>query len=93
MGLRLALGAPPRMLRRAIVTDGIRLAVLHALIGTLVTSVFSWSLNGLLYNTAPHDPAVFLAVAATLFAIAGLATLGPARSVTAVDPMVILRNE
>jgi predicted permease len=93
MGLRLALGAPPRMLRRAIVADGVRLAAIGMLIGTFVASAFSWSLNGLLYNTAPHDPAVFLAVAATLFAIAGLATLGPARSVTSVDPMVILRNE
>ena len=93
MGLRLTLGAPPRMLRRAIVTDGVRLAASGMLIGAFVASAFSGSLNGLLYNAAPHDPAVFLAVAATLFAVAVLATLRPAHSATSVDPMVILRHE
>jgi hypothetical protein len=80
-------------LLRAIVTDGFRLAALGTIIGTVAASDFSRALTGLLYNTGPHDPTVFVAVALTLLSTEGLATLGPARSATSVDPMMIVRNE
>ena len=92
IGLRLALGAGPRMLIRLVVTDSIRLAGLGIVVGASFALVFGWSLSGLLYHVEAHDPAVFCVVALALFAVAVVSAFGPARTSVTVDPIVILRN-
>jgi ABC-type lipoprotein release transport system permease subunit len=47
----------------------------------------------MLYGTEPTDPATFVAMAAILILVAGLAGYVPARRASLINPMVALRNE
>jgi putative ABC transport system permease protein len=93
LGLRLALGAAPATLLRTVVQEGLGLAVTGAIVGVVLAWGSSGSLEGLLYETRATDPRMFAAAAATLVAVAGLATLAPALRATRVDPLVVLRDE
>jgi putative ABC transport system permease protein len=93
LGLRLALGAAPGGLLRKIVLEGIGLAAVGAVVGAILAWLTSGSLEGLLYETQPTDPAILLGVGVTLIAVACLATLAPAVRATRVDPLVVLREE
>jgi putative ABC transport system permease protein len=50
-------------------------------------------LTSLLYQVEPGDPAVLAALAATLLAVAVLASYLPARRATRVSPLAVLRGE
>jgi putative ABC transport system permease protein len=93
MGLKLALGAAPARLLRSVVREGAALAVFGAAAGVALAWLASGSLDGLLYDTRPNDPAILAAVAAVLIGVACLATLAPAVRATRVDPLVVLRDE
>jgi putative ABC transport system permease protein len=93
IGLRLALGAPPRRLLRAVVREGVTLAAAGAIIGVALAWASSGSLEGLLYNTQVMDSRMLLAAGATLILVACIATLAPALRATRVDPLVVLREE
>jgi hypothetical protein len=47
-------------------------------------------LEKIIYDTSPHDPAVFLAVSVVLVVVTGLACFFPALRATRVDPIVAL---
>lgn len=68
------------------VVGGIVLSVLAAIALTRVVA-------SLLYGVSPTDPATFVAIAALLLAVAGLAMYLPARRAARADPMVVLRGE
>jgi ABC-type lipoprotein release transport system permease subunit len=50
-------------------------------------------MRDLLYEIKPLDPAVFVAVAATLLAVAVFACIVPAWRASRLDPMQALRTE
>ena len=90
---RSRLGAAPGRLLRKVVLEGIGLAAVGAVVGGVLAWLMSGSLEGLLYETQPTDPAILLGVAVTLIAVAALATLAPGVRATRVDPLVVLRDE
>jgi putative ABC transport system permease protein len=93
MGLRMALGAERREVRRLVVIQGMRvvgLGVVLGLAGALATARF---LEGLLYGVATTDPVTLVVVPAVLLLVALLATVLPAVRATRVDPVVALRSE
>jgi predicted permease len=92
-GLRMALGAPPGLVRRLVVREGLALAGCGLAIGLLAALGLTRLLANLLFGVAPRDPATFLAVALFLAAVAGSASYLPARRATRVDPAVALRTE
>ena len=51
------------------------------------------AMTGLLYEVRPMDPLTLVAVSSLLMAVAGVATLVPARRASRVDPTVALRYE
>jgi putative ABC transport system permease protein len=93
MGIRIALGAPPRQVVRLVVGEGTRPVLAGAVIGLILAFVLSRFMKGLLYGIAPGDPWTFAAAAVVLGIVAFLACLVPARRAARVDPMVALRAD
>ena len=93
IGVRLALGAPPRDIVNAVLGQGVRLAVLGVALGGMAAYATAGVLRSILFETAPTDPPTFLAIGAMLIAVAAIASAWPARRAARVDPVVALRTE
>jgi ABC-type antimicrobial peptide transport system permease subunit len=92
MGIRAALGASPGSLRTLIVREGIRLTAAGLAIGLAgmfgATRLLSW----MLFGVNAFDPLTITVVAVVLTGVAGLASYMPARRITRIDPMKVLRS-
>jgi putative ABC transport system permease protein len=93
IGVRMALGASPQQVRRMVVTQGMRLALVGVILGVGSALALTRLMNSLLYGVKPWDPAMIVLVAVLLSAVTLLATYLPARRASRVDPMVALRYE
>ncbi len=92
IGVRLALGAEPRRLKRWIAVRGMRLAAVGLVLGVAVAAVSTRVLQSLLYGVTPGDPTTFVTAAALLAVACVVAGYLPARRATAVDPVAALRG-
>jgi putative ABC transport system permease protein len=93
IGIRLALGATRRQVRRAL-SRACRRPVMAGVILGLVLSVMAGSaLRGFLFGLSPLDPISYATVAVILTAAAVGATAIPVRRALRVDPAVTLRAE
>jgi putative ABC transport system permease protein len=61
--------------------------------GLVLTALLAPLGAAMLYNVRAFDPATYVVIAATLGAVAFLASWLPARRATQVDPMIALRSE
>jgi ABC-type antimicrobial peptide transport system permease subunit len=93
IGVRLAFGARPAAVVRTMVKDtavpiliGITIGLAGAFFLTKVIVTF-------LFQTAPRDPASFVAAALVLVACSLIAAWIPARRAAKVDPVIALRSE
>jgi putative ABC transport system permease protein len=93
IGIRMALGAQPRDVRRMLLGEGARLAALGVALGLAGAFVLTRLMASLLYGVGPRDPLTFLLVTGVLGAVALAATDLPARRASRVDPMAALRSE
>jgi putative ABC transport system permease protein len=93
IGVRLALGAKAGQVRRAVLRDGMLLAVTGLVAGLLGAALVTRAARSVLYAVSPLDPLTYAAVAAALAAVAALATWAPARRASNFDPSEILRGE
>jgi predicted permease len=93
IGIRMALGAGPRDIRRVIIRRGAGLAFVGIGIGTAGAFALTKLLSSLLYAVKPTDPLTFTGVAGILALTALLACYIPARRAMRLDPMVALRHE
>jgi putative ABC transport system permease protein len=93
VGVRVALGARPRDIRRLILGEGFTLAGLGLLAGVVGAIGLSRLFSGLLFEVSPTDPAAYAGVAAVLGGAAFLAAWLPARRAARVDPVAALRAE
>jgi predicted permease len=93
IGIRMALGAKAADVRRMVVMQGGRVALVGVVIG-LAAAVFSarW-LESLLFEVEARDPLVFAAVAVVMIGVALLASYLPARRASAVNPVEAIRVE
>jgi ABC-type antimicrobial peptide transport system permease subunit len=93
IGIRMALGAQRRDIRRLVLRDTFSLVALGVVIGVPVAVAGARLLANQLYEVRPHDPfALFVSVAA-LSSAALLASYLPARRAASLDPVVALRAE
>jgi putative ABC transport system permease protein len=93
IGVRLALGADSGRVVKLVIGEGLRLAALGGAIG-LGASFALARLAGRLLPDAPAWDARLIGVAAIIMlAVSAAAAFIPARRASAVDPMVVLRND
>ena len=93
IGIRMALGAQQRDVLRLVLGEGMRLAALGVLLGTLGAIATTRWLSSELYDTSATDPLTFVLAGVVLAGIGLLATLLPARRATAIDPARTLQSE
>jgi ABC-type antimicrobial peptide transport system permease subunit len=93
MGIRVALGATPRDIGRAIMGSGLALAGIGVVVGLAASLGLVGLMRSLLYEVEPFDPTAIGAVCVLLIACAMLAAWWPARRAMAADPVVLLRDE
>jgi putative ABC transport system permease protein len=93
IGIRMALGASPEKVRRMVVGQGMRLAMIGVLAGVVAAYALARYMTTLIFGVKPHDPVVFVSVIVVLSVVALLATYVPALRASRVDPMVSLRYE
>jgi predicted lysophospholipase L1 biosynthesis ABC-type transport system permease subunit len=93
MGIRLALGAQQRELKRMFVRYGLVLAGIGVAIGLSAAIGLTRLMRSLLFEISPLDPIAFAAAPILLVAAALLASYLPARRAAAVDPVEALRME
>src|SRR6266550_8098648 len=93
LGVRMALGATARDLRRMVMRRGLAIAGVGLALGLAGALLANRLLVTLLYDVTPTDPATLTMVAALLLAVGLAACSVPARQATRVDPMAALRTE
>jgi len=92
IGVRVALGASRGAVVRLIVTQGLGLAAVGVVIGTLLAPAGTWASRSFFYNVSPFDPLTFALVAVFLLAVAFAASYIPALRATRIDPLTALRE-
>ncbi len=93
IGVRLALGATRAEVFRQILSSGLSLAVIGAVIGVGGAYWLTRVMESLLFSVSRTDPVTFIVVPVTLIAVAALACYLPARRAMRVDPVVALRTD
>ena len=93
MGIRMALGARPAEVRRMVVTDGMKQALLGVALGIAGAIWLTRTMSALLFEVKPGDPLTLAGAAALLLVTAACACYLPARRATRVDPLIVLRTE
>ncbi|MBC7896124.1 MAG: ABC transporter permease, partial [Cytophagaceae bacterium] len=93
IGVRMALGATSRVVRRQVVSQGTRVVIVGVVIGLAAAVASTRLMQALLYDVKAVDPFVFVAMAAMMVVIGVVASYMPARRASGVDPMVSLRGD
>lgn len=92
-GVRLAMGAQERDVLGLVMRQGLKLALVGVPIGLAAALAATRVMSSFVYGVSPGDPLTFAASAVLVVAVGLLATEGPARRATKVDPVVALRHE
>ena len=92
LGVRVALGATARDIRRLVLGDGLRLAVIGILIGGVMAAVFGRLLARFVFQVSTLDLVTFAIAAVLLGSAALIASFLPARRAARVDPIRALRS-
>jgi putative ABC transport system permease protein len=92
LGVRLALGAGPRDIRRIVLGRVVWLVGIGIVAGLALSLWAGRFIQSQLFELQPRDPATLAAAAAVLFAIALLAGWLPARRAARIDPVIVLRG-
>ena len=93
VAIRLALGAEPGALIASVMRRTILAAVAGVLLGGVAAAMLGKTLEALLYGVSPRDAVSLAAAAVGLLSVAAIAAFIPARRVTRVDPVSILRAD
>jgi putative ABC transport system permease protein len=93
IGLRMALGAKPTQVQFHILREGLTLAAVGLMLGLAGAYALGRAMQSTLYGTDALSLPVLLVVALVLLGAALVACYVPARRASAVDPMIVLRQE
>ena len=93
IGIRLALGAEPRLVLGMFVRQGVILSAIGIVAGLAGAIGVMRFMTSLLFGISPIDPSTYIAVCAVVVASAALASYIPARRAATMNPMAILAAE
>ena len=93
IGIRMALGAQAKDVRRMVVAQGGRVAMVGVVIGLGAALLSARWLETLLFEVKARDPLVFGAVSLIMISVALLACYLPARRASAVNPVEAMRTD
>jgi putative ABC transport system permease protein len=93
IGIRSALGAQPRQLKRMFLLHGLTLSGIGAAAGLVAAIALGRLMSSLLFGVGPVDAAAYLGALVVTMAAAALASYVPARRAATIDPMETLRAE
>jgi ABC-type antimicrobial peptide transport system permease subunit len=91
-GVRTALGARPRDVRRLVVRDAALIVSLGLAAGLPAAVAAAQVASSLLFGVTPTAPHVFAAAAVALGVVAAAATALPARRASRIDPVHVLKQ-
>ena len=91
MGIRMSLGAAPGRVVAQVVREGMTLAAAGAAIGLIVALAGAQVLKSFLFGVGTLDAATFLGVPVLLVGVALAAAWVPARRITRIDPVSVLK--
>jgi predicted permease len=92
IGIRMALGGEARMIRRMVLREGILISALGLGVGVVISLAGSRAVSGMLFGVAATDGATYAGIAGLLLVVGAVASYGPARRATRVDPSIALRE-
>ena len=93
LGIRMALGAQPAMVRASVIADALKTVgpgLALGVVGALATERY---VEALLFNVTGRNPWVYLAVGFSLILTSVVASWLPARRASRIDPVAALRGE
>ncbi|MDX2032689.1 MAG: FtsX-like permease family protein [Blastocatellia bacterium] len=93
IGVRLALGAPPRAVMGLVIGQGMASAMGGIALGLAGAWALTRLLKSLLFGISATDPFSFALAALSLLGVSLLACYLPARRAARVDPLAVLRHE
>ena len=93
IGVRMALGAAPANILRAIVREGLTLALLGVVLGIAGAFAAVRLIAHQLYGIGTTDALTFTVVGSGLLIVTVVASYVPARRAASVDPLIALRYE
>jgi putative ABC transport system permease protein len=93
IGIRLALGAGGSAVRRMVMLQGMRLAVIGVVIGLACAYGLTRFIASFLFGVKALDPLVFAGIPVVLTGVALLAVWVPAQRASRVDPVIALRAQ
>jgi putative ABC transport system permease protein len=91
IGVRMALGAEPGVVRRMVVLQGMRLAAIGVVLGVVGAYGLARYMRNFLFGVEARDPLVFIGVPLLLALIALVAVWVPAARASRIDPLGALR--
>ena len=92
IGIRLALGADSREVRRMILIQGVRLAGAGVVIGLIAAAAMGRLLTSLLYGVTSFDPLTLAGGSAIFLTVAALASVIPAQRAACTPPADTLQS-
>ena len=93
LAIRIALGADPGGLVRRVLGEGLRVAIVGAVIGVLVARAGGRLLQSLVYGVGTTDPASFAAAVLVLMIVVIAGSWVPARRASVTDPAIALKAD
>ena len=93
IGIRSALGAQPRDLKRMFILHGLALSGIGSIVGVVSALALGRFMSSLLYGVGPADPIAYATALSVTVAAAALASYIPARRAANIDPTDTLRAE
>jgi len=93
LGIRLALGAEPRRLRRMVLGEAALTAGIGSAVGLAAAFGATRLLSSLLYQVDARDPFVLTAATAVVLLVAVASAYLPAARAAATDPVLTIREE